>query len=99
MINKNTQNMNLSWNSNSVNHQYFQLLQNYILQIVYSCYYRQGWYYTLLTSNYWKEATTPGLSTTIQRMVHNLVYQIQLEGGYKPLQGYFLPLRHPTTII
>ena len=59
MINKNTENTNLSWNPNWVNHKYFLLLQNYILQIVSSCYYRQGWYYTLFTNNYWKEAMTP----------------------------------------
>ena len=60
MINKNTHNTNLSWNPNWVNHQYFLLLQNYILQIVFSYYYRQRWYYTLFTSNYWKEAMTLG---------------------------------------
>ena len=29
------------------------------LQIVFACYNRQGWYHTLFTNNYWKEATTP----------------------------------------
>ena len=29
------------------------------LQIVSVYYYKQGWYYTLFTNNYWKEATTP----------------------------------------
>ena len=59
MINKNTQNTNLSWKPNWVNHQYFLLFQNCYLQIVFSWCYKQWWYYTLFTSNYWKEATTP----------------------------------------
>ena len=43
------------------------------LQIVFACYYRQGWYYTLFTSNYWKEATTLWF------------YQLLLKGCYNTL--------------
>ena len=59
IINKNKQNTNLSWKPNWVNQQYFLLLQNCYLKIVFSYYYRRGWYFTLFTNNYWKEATAP----------------------------------------
>ena len=43
------------------------------LQIVYASYYRQGWYYTLFTKNYWKEDMNP------------LIYQLLLKGCYYTL--------------
>ena len=43
------------------------------LQIVYAFYYKQGWYYTLFTSNYQKEDTTPWF------------YQLLLKGCYETL--------------
>ena len=102
MINKNTQNTNLSWNPIWVNHQYFLLLQNSYLQMVFSYYYRQGWYYTLFTSNYWKEETTPYFiiynwqdattpylpATTGRRLQPPTALMPSLDPPYHPLFSY-----------
>ena len=54
MINNNTQDTNLSWNPNWVNHQYFLLLQNYI-------------YKYFLPAPTDKDGTTPYLPLTTGR--------------------------------
>ena len=59
MINKITQNKNLSWNPNWVTHQYFLLLQICYLQIVFPTTTDKDGITPCFTNTNWKEAMTP----------------------------------------
>ena len=85
MINKNTQNKNLSWNPNRVNHQYFLLLQNCYLQIVFPATTDKDGITPYLPATTWRMLRAHGLSSTTERMPRHPIYQLPLEGGYDPL--------------
>ena len=87
----NTQNTNLLWKPNWVNHQYFLLLQNYYLQIVFLAATDKYGITPYLPASTGRRIQHPILSATTDRMLLHPIYQLLLEGGYNPLQACFLP--------
>ena len=96
MINKNTQNTNLSWNPNWVNHQYFLLLQNYIYKYFFPTTIDKDGTTPYLPVTTGRMIQPPILSVVSERMLWHLVYQLPLEGGYDPLIGMLLALAPPS---
>ena len=75
MINNNTQNTNLSWKPNWVNHQYILLLQNCYLQIVFSAATNKDGITPYLPIPIGRRIQPPGLSAMTERILHHPIYQ------------------------
>ena len=73
------------WKPNRVNHQYFLLLQNCYLQIVFPAVIDKDGITPYLPIPIGRRLRPPGLSATTERMPQQPIYQCQLEGGYDPL--------------
>ena len=66
------------------------------LQIVSSCFYRQGWYYTLIYQQLLEGGFDPlVLLASTEMMLRHPIYQLPLEGGYNPLVILLLTLAPP----
>ena len=74
MINKNMHNTNLSWKSNWANHQYFLLLQNCYLQIVFPPATDKDRITPYLKATIGRRIQPPGLSATTERMLRHPIY-------------------------
>ena len=85
IINKNTQNTNLSWKANWVNHQYFLLLENCYLQIVFPATTDKDGIIPSLLETTRRRLWPPRLSGTTERMLQHPISQLLMEGGYDPL--------------
>ena len=102
MINKNTHNTNLLWKPNWVNHQYFLLLQNCYLQIVFLAFTDKDGITPYLPATTGRSLRPLDLSATTERMLQHPINQLPLERAYDPLAGLLsslAPPNHPYMII
>ena len=68
----------------------------FCLQIFSSCFYRQGWYYTLIYQQLLEGGFAPlVLSDATERILRHPIYQLPLKGGYDPLIILLLTLEPP----
>ena len=70
------------------------------LKIVYVCFYRKGFCYTVFTNNYWKETTTPWFYQLLLKGCYNTLFtSYHQKEDTTPLQACILPQHHPATLI